>query len=58
MSRASIWTYGKPNSVQEARKFGPQNTCYANKSEIGQIILRDHFRDLIFVSKKTNEYQS
>ena len=31
--RASIWTYGRPNSGQGARRYGPRNTCCADKSE-------------------------
>jgi hypothetical protein len=46
MLRALIWTYGNPNSVQGARRYGPRNTCCADKPEIRQIILRGHFGDL------------
>jgi hypothetical protein len=59
MLRASICTYGKPNSVQGARDMPPPgNTCWADKSEIREIILRGHFGDLVFFSKETNEYKS
>jgi hypothetical protein len=55
---ASIWTYGRPNSGQGARRYDPQNASCADKSEISQIIFRGSFGDLILVSKESNEYQS
>jgi hypothetical protein len=37
MLRALIWTYGNPNSVQGARRYGPWNTCCADKYEINRL---------------------
>jgi hypothetical protein len=54
---ASIWTYGRTNSCQGASRYGPRNTCYADKSKIRQIIFPDHFGDLIFVFMESNEYE-
>jgi hypothetical protein len=34
----SIWTYGRPNSDQGARRYGPRNASCVDKSEIRQII--------------------
>jgi hypothetical protein len=48
----SIWTCGRPNSGQRARRYGPRNASCADNSEIRHIIFRGCFRDLIFVSKK------
>jgi hypothetical protein len=55
---ALIWTYGRPNSGQGARRYGPRNASCADKSEIRQIIFWCCFGDLIFVSKESNKYQS
>jgi hypothetical protein len=32
--RASIWTYGKPNSDKGARRYSPGNTYCVDKSKI------------------------
>jgi hypothetical protein len=40
---ASISTYGRPNYVQGAMRYGPRNASCADKSEIRQIIFRGCF---------------
>jgi hypothetical protein len=40
---ASIWTYGRPNSGQGARRYGPRNASCADKSEIRQTIFQGCF---------------
>jgi hypothetical protein len=49
---ASIWTYGRPNSGQGARRYGPRNASCAHKSEIRQIIFRGCFGILSSFSRK------
>jgi hypothetical protein len=39
----SIWTCGRPNSSQGARRYGPRNASCVNKSRIRQIIFRCYF---------------
>jgi hypothetical protein len=39
----SIWTCGRPNSGQEARRYGSPNASYADKFEIRQIMFRGCF---------------
>jgi hypothetical protein len=49
----SIWTCGRPNSDQGARRYRPRNTCCADKSGIRQIIFRDHFGILSSFPRKS-----
>jgi hypothetical protein len=32
-----LWRYGKADSDQGARRYGPRNTCCADKSEIRRL---------------------
>jgi hypothetical protein len=54
----SIWTCGRPNSGQGARRYGPRNASCVDKSEVRHIIFRDCFGDIVFVFKESNEYHS
>jgi hypothetical protein len=54
----SIWTCGRPNSSQGARRYAPRNANCADKSEMRQIIFQGRFGDLIFVYKESNKYQT
>jgi hypothetical protein len=49
---ASIWTYGRPNSSQGARRYGPRNASCTDKSKIRQIIFRGCFGILSSFSVK------
>jgi hypothetical protein len=54
----SIWTCGRPNSDNGARRYDPRNPCCAVSPKSEQIIFQGWFGNLIFVSKERNQYQN
>jgi hypothetical protein len=54
----SIWTCGRLNSGQGARRYDPRNPCCVVSPKSEQIIFQGRFGDLIFLSEESNEYHN